>query len=286
MAAFKPYYELIKPGRTLANGMTTIAGFLLASKTHIQWGLLLATFTGVCLIVASACAFNNYFDRDIDSAMQRTRSRTLVKGEVPAWVAVMYATLLSIVGFGILAIFTNLPTILAGIVGTVDYLVFYGISKRRSVYSTLIGTICGATPIVAGYTAVAGRFDLGALLLFLLMITWQMPHFYAIGIYRLKDYAAANLPIWPVKKGVSSTKRQMIFFIAVFTLITARLSLSGYTGWAYGIISVSLGLLWLYKGLKGIQTEDSDKWARGMFGFSLLVLLGFSCMLAINAWVP
>ncbi|HSX36682.1 MAG TPA: heme o synthase [Patescibacteria group bacterium] len=282
----RPYYELIKPERTLANGLTTLAGFLLAANGHINFALLAETLIGVCLVVASACAFNNYYDRDIDSAMQRTKGRVLVKGEIPPLAAVAYAAILGLAGFVVLGVYTNWPTVLTGIVGMVDYLLLYGPAKRRTVYSTLIGTICGATPIVAGYTAVTGMFDLGALLLFLIMVSWQMAHFYAIGVYRRKDYAAAGLPIWPVKNGVASTKRQIVFFIAVFIVITARLTLSGYAGLVYLVVSVGLGLAWLYKGLRGVRAADSDKWARGMFGFSLVVLLGFSTAMALNAWIP
>lgn len=266
--------------------MTTLAGFLLASNGHINFGLLLAVVGGTCLIVASACAFNNYFDRDIDSSMQRTKTRALVKGDIPTWSALTYAAVLAISGFTILAVYTNLPTVIAGIVGIVDYLLLYGISKRRSVYSTLIGSICGATPIVAGYTAVTGRFDAGALLLFLIMVFWQMPHFYAIAIYRRDDYAKANLPIWSVKKGIAATKVQMLIYTVLFTAVTACLSLFGYAGKVYFIVSVLLGLIWLYKCLQGFRAVDDAKWARDMFGWSLIVLLSFSAAMAINAWIP
>lgn len=285
MAAFKAYYELVKPGRTIANGMTALAGFLLASGRDVDFWLLLAAVGGISLIVASACAFNNYFDRGIDSEMQRTKGRALVKGDIPAWAAVMYAAVLGAIGFAILGLCTNLPTVIAGIVGIVDYLVFYGISKRRSVYSTLIGSICGATPIAAGYTAVTGRFDTGALLLFLLMMFWQMPHFYAIAIYRRDDYAKAGLPIWSVKKGIPSTKFQIIIFAILFAITTALLSMFGYAGWVYFVVSLGLGLIWVYKGMAGYHAADGNKWARGMFGFSLLVLLGFSAAMALNAWL-
>ena len=266
--------------------MTALAGFLFASQGHIQLGLLLAAVGGTSLIVASAGAFNNYFDRDIDLNMERTQGRALVKGEVPAWMAIIYAALLGVAGFGVLGVFTNLPTIMTGIVGMLDYLVFYGISKRHSVYSTLIGSICGATPIVAGYTAVTGQFDPGALLLFLIMVFWQMPHFYAIGIYRLKDYRAAGLPIWPVKYGARNTKRQMLLYIILFIVANARLSLDGYAGKTYALVAMLLGLWWLYRAAQGYKVGDDVKWARNMFGISLIVLLGFSTMLALNAWLP
>lgn len=286
MAAFKAYYELVKPGRTIANGMTALAGFLLAAGGHIHLWLLFAAVGGTSLIVASACAFNNYFDRGIDSVMQRTRERALVKGEVPGWAAVTYAGILGAAGFALLAVYTNLPTVVAGLVGMVDYLVFYGWSKRRNRWSTLIGSICGATPIVAGYTAVTGRFDTGALLLFLIMVAWQMPHFYAIAVYRRDDYAAAHLPVWSVQRGIAATKVQIVLFCAVFLVTCVLLPVLGYASRTFLAVMAVLALWWFIKSLRGFKTADENKWARGLFGYSLVVLLALSALMAINSWLP
>lgn len=285
MAAFRAYLELTKPGRTIANGLTALAGFLLAANGHIRWALLLTTLIGVCLIVASAGAFNNYFDRGIDSHMQRTKKRVLVRQQVSPHAAVMYASLLGAVGFGLLIGYTNWLVVLAGIVGMVDYLVFYGLSKRRTAYSTLIGSICGATPIFAGYTAASGRFNTAALLLFIIMLAWQMPHFYAIAIYRRNDYAKASLPIWSVEKGVAATRLQILLFCIVFLAAIVALPLLGYASLTFLVVAGLLGVWWLYKAAKGWRAANLDAWARGMFGYSLVVLLGFSAAMALNAWL-
>ena len=286
MAVFRAYYELIKPGRTVANGMTALAGFLLAADGRIDIWLLLAAVGGTSLIVASACAFNNYFDRRLDSEMQRTKERVLVKGSVPGRAAVAYAVALGAAGFALLAAYTNLPAVAAGAVGIVDYLVFYGWSKRHNRWSTLIGSICGATPIVAGYTAATGRFDAGALLLFLIMVFWQMPHFYAIAIYRQRDYAAAHLPVWSVSKGVAATKVQIALFAAVFLAACVLLPMLGYASRTFLVVMGLLSLWWLVSSLRGFKASDSDKWARGLFGYSLLILMIMSGLMAVNSWLP
>ncbi|HET7320667.1 MAG TPA: heme o synthase [Candidatus Saccharimonadales bacterium] len=285
-SVLRTYYYLAKPGIVYGNILSTCAGFLLAANGHIKLSLFTATISGTALVIASACVVNNYIDREIDEKMERTRKRAIVSGAVSPAGAFIYAGLLGVIGFTALAISTNWLTFAVGATGYFFYVVVYGTAKRTTIYGTIIGSISGSMPLVAGYTAVTDRLDGGALLLFLLMTVWQMPHFYAIAIYRLKDYQAAGLPVWPVKRGIRSTKRQIILFIALFTIISARLSLGGHTGKTYLAATVLLGLAWLYKGALGIKTKDDAKWARGMFGFSLVVLLGMCAALSLNAWLP
>ncbi|MDE2589744.1 MAG: heme o synthase, partial [Patescibacteria group bacterium] len=200
--AIKTYYLLTKPGIIYGNTITTVAGFLLASQGKIYFGLFMATLFGVSFVIASACVINNYLDRKIDKKMARTQKRALVTHAISPSHALVFATILGILGFLDLVVFTNGITFMIGLIGYIDYIVLYGLSKRKSIYGTLVGSISGATPIAAGYTAVTNRFDIAALLLFLIMVFWQMPHFYAIAIYRLKDYVAAGIPVLPAKKSM------------------------------------------------------------------------------------
>lgn len=259
---------------------------MLASKAHIRLGLLLATLLGTSLVIASACVFNNYIDRDIDKHMARTKKRALVTGLIPGPIALTYATVLGLLGFLILSIYTNWLTVALGFVGIFSYVVLYGIGKRRSVHGTLVGSISGAMPPVAGYTAVTNRFDSGALLLFLILVFWQMPHFYAIAMRRYNDYAAAKLPVLPVKKGMKTTKVQILFYILAFSVAAGLLTVLGYTGYVYLIVMAGLGLYWLWLGLKGFKASDNTAWAKKMFLFSLIVILGFSIMVSVGSRLP
>lgn len=282
----RTYYQLTKPGIIYGNALPAIAGFFLASQGHINVWLLVSMLLGTSLIIASACVFNNYIDRNIDKKMHRTKNRALVIGSISAQNAIVYASILGIVGVLILTLFTNLLTVGVGLIGFFNYVVLYGITKRRSIHGTIIGSISGATPPVAGYVAVTNHFDLGALLLFLVLIFWQMPHFYAIAIYRLKDYATAGIPVLPVRKSIVITKVHMLFYLLAFVITALLLTLFKFTGYTYLVIIALLGFTWLGFGVHGFWTKDTERWARQMFFFSLIIILIFSVTLSFNIVLP
>jgi heme o synthase len=286
VSQFRAYYLLTKPGIIRGNAVTALAGFLLAAGTEINLGLLIAVLAGISLVIGSACVFNNYIDRDIDEKMERTKNRGLVSGEISPVNAIIYATLLGIIGFVILLVYTNLLTAFLGLIGFIDYVILYGISKRRSPLGTIVGSISGAMPIAAGYTAVTNRFDLGALLLFVILVCWQMPHFYAIAIYRLNDYKEAGLPVLPIKKGIYRTKVQMLLYLLAFIAAIVSLTALGYTGVVYLAVMLALSLYWLWRGLQGFSTSNDAKWARNMFLFSLIIILVFSLMISVDSLLP
>ncbi|HSX17662.1 MAG TPA: heme o synthase [Patescibacteria group bacterium] len=282
----KAYYHLTKPGIIYGNSISAIAGFLLAAKGHPDFWLLLAVLAGTSLVIASGCVFNNYIDRGIDVKMARTKKRALVTGEISGRNALGYATLLGLAGFAVLIAWTNWLVVLIGFIALFFYVVLYGIAKRRSVHGTIVGSVSGSAPIVAGYCAVTGRFDTGAALLFLILTVWQMPHFYAIATYRSKDYAAAGLPVLPVKQGVKSAKRYMLGYIVAFIAATLALTVAGITGVVYAVIMLLAGVAWLYKSVQGFSAPDDNKWARKLFGFSLLVLLVFCFTISVDSFLP
>ena len=267
------FISITKPGIIFGNIVTVSGGFFLGSHGAIHFKLLLLTLLGMALVIASGCVFNNVIDRDIDHLMERTCDRVLVKGLVSPKTALFYGGLLGVLGFLFLYLTTNWIAVLAAAIGWFVYVVVYSLSlKRRSTFGTTLGGIAGALPPVVGYAAASGRFDLGALLLFLILFFWQMPHFYAISIYRLKDFQAAALPILPLKKSIPYTKTCMLIYVIAFMGVAVLPSILGYTGVLYGLTASSLGVIWILLGLKGLYTQDDRKWARQMFGFSILAI--------------
>lgn len=286
ISPLKTYYRLTKPGIIYGNLITAAAGFFLAAKSHVSLGLLLATLAGISLVIASACVFNNYIDRDIDARMARTKKRAFVRGSIKTAIALIYASLLGSAGVLILAIYTNLLAVLVALTGFFFYVVMYSIWKRRSSFGTIVGSISGAVPPVVGYTAVTDRLDSGALLLFLTLVFWQMPHFYAIAIYRLKDYRAAGIPVLPLQKGIRTTKFHMLIYISAFTTTAILMAVFGYTGWLYLMIASLFGLIWLSLAIKGFRAIDSQLWARKMFLFSLVVITVLCVTISLDSVLP
>ena len=282
----KKYYLLTKPGIIRGNVMSGAAGFIFASQGEIDLGLLIATLLGTSLVIASACVFNNYIDRDIDKKMVRTRKRATVTGEINAKQALTFASILGILGFVLLSVFTNPVTVTIGLVGILSYVIFYGHAKRKTPYGTEVGSIPGATSITAGYTAVAGSIDIAAAILFLIMVLWQMPHFYSIALYRLKDYKAAGIPVLPAVSGSQATKVRIVLYVIAFLVAEIFLVATGNAGYTFLATSVLVGTWWLWSGLKGFSALDDTKWGGKMFGTSLIALLAFCTVLSLDAWLP
>ena len=277
------YIAMAKPGIVLGNLVTLAGGFFLAAKGVVHIPLLLGTMLGLVLVVASGCALNNVIDRDIDGVMQRTRNRPLVRGALSARSGLLYATLLGLAGFILLAIATNPLTTLIAAIGYVIYVAVYSLyMKRNSIYGTLVGSLSGAVPPVVGYCAVTGRFDLGTLLLFAIFSLWQIPHFYAIALFRLQDYQIAGIPVWPVARGVASTKRQMAYYITAFTSAAALLSLTGYVGHIFLAVSLVSGGVWLRLAWAGRTTQDDRLWAHKLFVYSIVVVMAISIAMSLD----
>jgi protoheme IX farnesyltransferase len=282
----KNYYQLTKPGIIYGNAMTAIAGFFLASRSHINFFLLIAMLVGLSFIIGSSCAFNNVWDADIDGKMERTKNRAMVTRQISKKNAIIFASILGLLGAAILALHTNFLTLAVALIGMFFYLVLYTPLKRKTVYGTIIGAVAGATPPVVGYVAVTNNFDTAALLLFLILVFWQMPHFYAIAIRRLDEYKAASIPVLPAKEGIHNTKIKMLTYVGAFILATAALTYFKYTGYAYLVVMILLGLSWLWFGIKGFKSPDNNAWAKKMFLFSLIVLTIFSVLISLNVLLP
>lgn len=281
------FYSLTKPRVLYANVLTTAAGFFLASAGNINWVLFLAVCSGTTFVIGSACVLNNVLDRDIDQQMARTRKRATVTGDVSVRSALVFSTLLFAAGFAILVAWVNWPVVAIGAAGFVFYVVLYGmLSKRMSMHGTLVGSISGATPVLAGYVAVTGSIDIGAAIAFLMMFFWQEPAFYAIAIYRRHEYASAEVPVITVTRGVGFAKRQILIYAVLYVITSLLLQVFGNVGWVYFAVMAVTGACWIGFAISGLRTADDDQWAKRMFRFSLVILLVLCIMFVVGPILP
>lgn len=271
-ATWKDYIQITKPRIITSNLIAAFGGFWLASRWDIDVWLLIVTLLGSALVMAASCVFNNYIDRDMDTKMERTRERATATGRISPKIAVIYGTVLGVVGLLFLYWVHWLVAVL-GVVGIFVYVVIYTIwLKRTSTWSTSIGGISGAMPPVIGYVAVTQQIDLGAWLLFAILFLWQPPHFWALGIRRKEEYRVAGFPLLPVVKGVRRTKLQMLPYVVLLIVATTMLYVYDYVGVVYLVITDAMGLVWLYYCIKGFTTNNDEAWARKTFLFSVQYL--------------
>ncbi|MFP0732684.1 heme o synthase [Acinetobacter baumannii] len=269
----KKYLFLTKPGILFGNFITTLGGFFFAAQGSIDILLLLLTLIGTTLVVASGCVVNNVIDQDIDTKMQRTQNRALVKKTISPTVALVYAFVLGVMGFSILWFGVNGYAFLFAMIGFIVYVGFYSLwTKRTSIHQTVIGSISGASPPVIGYTAVTHQFDVAALLLFLAYALWQMPHSWAIAIYRFDDYKNAGIPILPVARSIYRTKIECVIYILLFAAVLNGLYCFGYTNVFFLITFNALTAYWFYLSIIGFKAENDQLWAKRFFLYSVILI--------------
>lgn len=278
----KTYYLLTKPGIIMGNLITTGSAFILASRGRFDPWLFAATAAGLFFVIASACVFNNYIDKEADAKMSRTKERALPRGLVSTQRALVFAVSLGVIGVLILSLYTNLLASLVAAIGFIIYVGLYSFWKYRTAYATLVGSVAGAIPPVVGYCAAGNCFDMGAAILFMILVLWQMPHFFSIAIYRRDDYAAAAIPVLPLVKGLHATKIQMLLYIIAYIAATAMLIAFGYVGYAYLTVSMLLGGSWLWLCVQGFKSGNDRIWARKMFRLSLVIIMALSFMICID----
>ena len=280
---FKDYLLITKPGIIMGNLIAASSGFFLASRGDFEALYLFWVLLGTSLVIASGCVLNNVIDCDIDRKMTRTKDRALASGRLEIKNAIFYGVLLGVLGFAILILETNWLAVLFAGLGFIVYVGLYSLKyKRSSVYGTLIGSLSGACPPVIGYVTVTNEFDIGATILLLAFCLWQIPHSYAIAIYRFDDYQAAKIPVLPIKQGIQSAQRHMIVYIIGFTIVAMMLTLYGYVGNIYALTMGGCSLYWLYLAKIGYHPSNERLWARKLFVFSIVIIVAFSILISID----
>jgi protoheme IX farnesyltransferase len=282
MATIKDYYRLTKPGIIYGNLIAGIGGFFIAAQGSFHIITFIATMIGLGFIIGSACVFNNILDRFIDAKMPRTQHRALPVGKISVLRAFLFGKVLIIFGSVILYSFTNTTTLLVALAGVVLYVIVYGWAKRTTPLATEIGSIAGATPPVVGYTAVTHTLDVTAFILFLLLVFWQMPHFFAIALFRQKEYALAHLPVISLKCSFNYIYTMTTLYTLFFVTAGISLYITGAAGLVYICIFGIAAFLVVRANLS--SPKDHLQWARRVFKAYMLGLLLWSIGSCIDSF--
>lgn len=188
------YFSLTKPRMVLGNVIVAAAAFIFGSPATIDWEAFALMAAGLSLVIGAGCVLNNYYDRNIDARMERTKGRVLAMGRIDAYHALAFGAALLVLGAVLLAQI-NQPALWTALFAAAAYVLAYTPMKHKSGYALYVGAIAGAMPPVIGYVAATGALDWTAGALFALLYLWQLPHFMAIAIYRFDEYAAAGVPL-------------------------------------------------------------------------------------------
>ena len=220
-ASWSDYLALCKPKIVTLIIFTAVVGMFLSTPGMVPLQALIFGTIGIGLAAASAAAINHVVDYRIDSIMARTMRRPLPKGNVSIQGAILFAFLLAALSMVILTYFVNVLTAILTAVSLIGYGFIYSMYlKRATPQNIVIGGLAGAAPPVLGWTAITGTLDPNSLLLLLIIFAWTPPHFWALAIYRRKDYASVDIPMLPVTHGVEFTRLHILLYTIILSLVT------------------------------------------------------------------
>src|SRR5437879_5614066 len=233
-AVARDYVALTKPRVVVLLEVTAVAAMVMAARGLPAWNLRIATVTGGWLAAAGANAINCWFDRDIDAAMGRTRSRPLPAGRIDPAHALWFGTVLAAAAFLLLSTAVNMLAASLTMAAFLFYVLVYTMwLKRTSMQNIVIGGAAGAMPPLVGWAAVTGNLSVSALFLFAIIFYWTPPHFWALALLIRRDYERAHVPMLPVVKGDRQTRQQIALYTVVMVAVTLLPVFTHALGWVY-----------------------------------------------------
>jgi protoheme IX farnesyltransferase len=285
-ASWRDYLTLTKPRIMSLLVLTAVCSMFAAAGGDPAPMPLAALLLGGALACGGASALNHVLDRDIDLLMgPRTASRPVAAGRIAPGRAVAFGLALSAFSFVTLTQFANLLSASLALSGGAFYVLVYTLwLKRTTPQNIVIGGAAGAIPALAGWAAANGRLGPGAGFLFLIVLLWTPPHFWALALLLAPQYAAARVPMLPVVRGAAATARQVLGYTLALTTVTLIPGLIGTFGAIYlaaaGVLGgVLCALAW------GLWRDNTSAKAAVLFHYSLLYLALLFVAVAIDAAV-
>lgn len=279
----KDFFALSKPLIVGLLLITTYGGLVIGGKQWPSFSLTMWTLLGGALAAGGSSALNQYIDRELDKNMQRTAKRPMADGRLTDAEGLAFGLGVSLVSYYILASFVNPLAALLSLAGIIYYVILYSVwLKKATVQNIVIGGGAGAIPPLVGYAAATGRLDLTAWILFAIIFMWTPPHFWALAIVRMKDYANAGVPMMPVVRGEMETRRQILVYTVELVIVTLLLPILNLAGTVYLVSSLLLGGALLYAAW-AVWKHGGNKFAWRMYKWSSSYLVFIFLAIMIDA---
>lgn len=272
------YINLCKPKIVALLTVTALIGMLLSvnfytNLTNVINGL--ASLVGFALLAAASAALNQIFDRETDKNMSRTKSRPLAAGNISLTEALTFTAILLFVGSSLMLYFSNLLTLMITTFGFIFYSLIYTIYlKWATPQNIVIGGLSGALPPLIGWTAVSNEISLMPLILVLIIFLWTPPHFWPLAIDRMEEYKKEGVPMMPIAKGVTRTKKEMVVYAVLLLAASLAPYIYGLAGIFYLVTTTALNLYFIYLCLIYLNDKDNQL-SMKIFNFSVKYMLLF-----------
>ena len=272
------YINLCKPKIVALLTVTALIGMLLSVNfytdlTNVFNGL--ASLVGFALLAAASAALNQIFDRETDKNMSRTKSRPLAAGNISLTEALTFTAILLFVGSSLMLYFSNLLTLMITTFGFIFYSLIYTIYlKWATPQNIVIGGLSGALPPLIGWTAVSNEISLMPLILVLIIFLWTPPHFWPLAIDRMEEYKKEGVPMMPIAKGVTRTKKEMVVYAVLLLAASLAPYIYGLAGIFYLVTTTALNLYFIYLCLIYLNDKDNQL-SMKIFNFSVKYMLLF-----------
>lgn len=276
------FIELAKPRVVLMVLITAFVGFFVASEAVPDYLRLLHMLLGTALAAGGTLALNEFFERETDALMNRTRHRPLPDGRIQPGEAFWFGLVATLAGLSYLILRVNFMSAWVTALITTSYLLVYTPMKRKSPLCMLVGAVPGALPPVIGWAAARGSLDVNAWVLFAIMFLWQVPHTLAIARLYREDYARAGIQFLPVIDPESgSMNRQIISHCTALLAVSLLPTLLGLAGPIYFIVAFALGIGLLASGIR-LAMESTLSRARRLLFASLIYLPVLLLVMALD----
>ena len=269
------FLALTKPKIVLLLTLTALVGMMLTIEFYTNILSSLASLLGFAFLAASSAALNQIFDRESDKNMERTKKRPLASGDISLTQALTFTAILLFIGSSLLLYFSNLLTLFITTFGFIFYSLVYTIYlKWATPQNIVIGGLSGALPPLIGWTAVTNEISLLPLILVLIIFLWTPPHFWPLAIDRLDEYKKEGVPMMPIAKGVSRTKKEMIVYSVLLLGASLAPFFYGLTGYFYLISTTVLNLYFIYLCIAYLNDKENEL-SMKIFNFSVQYMLLF-----------